>query len=254
MPGRGRFSITEKAPIENKYVLYVEDLKVSFGKGKKKKEILKGVTFGLRQGETLTLLGANGAGKTVLLETVLGMIKPDSYKDMMLNLGQTSYKKNLKEVGIQYQQSKMPASMTVKYAIKNFEKLYRERVDEQKLEEMIDVFGVRPFIGNKVESLSGGQKQRLNLLFAIMHQPKIMILDEFITGLDVKSVKNIVNYVNKLKVENGASMIIVSHQPEEIEELSDRVVVLKDGKVERETYVDEIQKEFGSVASFVEGL
>lgn len=217
-------------------------------------EVLKGLSFGLREGETLALIGANGAGKTVLIETILGMYDFDSCEMLMLNLGMDSFQKNKREIGIQYQQSKMPSSKKVRVLIDDFKNLYKGRVIEKDLDDMLDVFGINPFIDKKVESLSGGQKQRLNLLFAVIHQPKLMILDEFITGLDVKSVKSIINYINELKIKNGASLLIVSHQPEEIEALADRVLVLKDGRVQKETYVEDIIKEYGSVSDFVEGI
>ncbi len=215
------------------------------------KRILKGVTFGLRKGETLAIVGANGAGKTVLLETILGLNVPDSYSRMVLNLGRKHYANNLKEVGIQYQQSKMGANITVRKLIADYKKLYIDRVNESLVEKMLDVFHIRPFYASKVNSLSGGQKQRLNLLLAVINNPKIMILDEFITGLDVNSVEEIINFVNDLKIKLGASMIIISHQPEEIEELADRVIVLKDGRVELETYVEDIIKEYGDVTEFI---
>ncbi len=221
---------------------------------KGEKKVLKGITLGVRQGETLALVGANGAGKTVLLETVLGFNIPKSYKKIVLNLGNKKFAKNLQEVGIQYQQSKMPSTLRVKQVILKYKKIYGKRVDKAVLVEMIEQFGVFDFLNAKIESLSGGQKQRLNLLLAIMHQPKLMILDEFITGLDVKSVRKIITYVNELKLKNNASMIIVSHQPEEIEELADRIVVMKDGVVAQQTNVQEVTKKHGDMHTFVEGV
>ncbi len=218
----------------------------------KRKHVLKGVTLGLRQGETLAIVGANGAGKTVLLETILGFNIPDSYNKMILNLGHKNYADNLQEVGIQYQQAKMPTNFKVREAIDNQMKLYGKKIDKVVVNEMIEQFGILEFINSLVESLSGGQKQRLNLLLAVMHQPKIMILDEFITGLDVNSVRKIISYVNSLKVKNGSSMIIISHQPEEIEALADRIVIMKNGIVTGQTNVAEVLVKYRSMAAFVE--
>ncbi len=249
---KGRFHIEHRMKIKNEYVLYVEDLHLTFNKGKdNEKEVLKGVTFGLRRGETLAILGANGAGKTVMLETILGLNIPDSYKRMVLNLGHKHYENNLAEVGIQFQQSKMSNHITAGKLIDKYKKFYHGRIDDSLLEEMIRVFKIEEFLESKVDELSGGQKQRMNLLLAIMNRPKLMILDEFITGLDVKSVEEIINFVNELKISLGASMIIISHQPEEIEELADRVIVMKDGQVVEETYVEDIIKKHGDVTEFV---
>jgi len=102
----------------------------------------------------------------------------------------------------------------------------------------------------KVNKLSGGQKQRVNLMLAIITNPRVMILDEFVTGLDVNAVIKIINYVNKLKIQNGASMIIISHHPDEIEALADRILVLKNGNFVEETTVEKI-KEKQSVIRYI---
>ncbi len=223
-------------------------------KSKNIKEVLKGVTLGLREGETLAIVGANGAGKTVLLETIMGFNIPTKYNKLVLNLGHKKYADNLKEIGMQFQQAKMPSNFKVRDAIDNQIRLFGKRIDKFEVSVMIEEFGIFEFIESPIESLSGGQKQRLNLLLALMHQPKIMILDEFITGLDVNSVRRIITYVNDLKVKNNSSMIVVSHQPEEIESLADRIVVMKNGKVVEEKNVATILKEYGTMASFVEAV
>ena len=107
-------------------------------------------------------------------------------------------------------------------------------------------------LNQKLVIYQGGQKQRLNLLLSLIHNPKLMILDEFVTGLDIKSVRNIITYVNKLKIKNNASMILISHQPEEIEQLSDRVILLRDGKIASEQTVAEILTKYQSVSYFLE--
>lgn len=216
-----------------------------------RKHVLQGVTFGLRKGETLSIVGENGAGKTVMLETILGLKTPDYFNKIILNLGRRHYANNLKQVGIQYQQSKISSSITVRKLIGQYKKLYSERIDDTLIDEMLVVFQIKSFLNSKVNELSGGQKQRLNLLLSVIHQPKIMILDEFITGLDVKSVSQIINFINELKIKLGASIILISHQPEEIEELSDRVLVMKKGKIVEETYVEDIIHDYGDVTQFV---
>ncbi len=249
---KSRFAIEDRAKIEDKYILYVEDVKVSFKKKGKKTEVLKGVDFQVRQGETVAVVGANGAGKTVLMETILGVIQKDS-GEIYLNLGHKTFQDNLIEVGIQYQQAFFPKKSTVRKLLKQYKSLYGgNRISKEQFNEMIDVFGIKDYYDMKINKLSGGQKQRLNLMLSIMHNPKLMILDEFITGLDIKSVKNIISYVNKLKINNNASMIIISHQPEEVEELADRVIVLTEGVMSESFTPNEINEKWGSIANFIE--
>ena len=110
---KSRFNLDIKSEISEERVLYIEDLFVSF----KNKEVLKGITLDLRKGETLALVGANGAGKTVLMETILGLIEKDE-GDIYLNLGHDSYMDNLKEIGIQFQSSTFNKRSKVKGIIK----------------------------------------------------------------------------------------------------------------------------------------
>ncbi len=255
---KSRFSISERAEIIDEYVLFVDNLFVSFKDKSQRKnnskgirEVLKGVTLGLRKGETLAILGANGAGKTVLMETIMGFNKPD-LGVVYLNLGEKDFLENIKKVGMQFQQSKFPKKFKVSQMIKLYTKFYSQFVTEDIVSEMKEICGINEFYERKISDLSGGQRQRLNLLVSIMHQPKIMILDEFITGLDVKTVRKIISYVNKLKVNNKSSMIIISHQPEEIQELADRILVLKDGKISNEVNVEEVLEKYGDMALFVE--
>lgn len=215
------------------------------------KKVLKGVSFGVKQGETLALVGANGAGKTVLIETLLGMNDAKKNSKMFLNLGEDTFEKNLKLVGIQYQNSKFPLNSRVIDVI-NYNKKFYKNIDHIELQNMIETFGLFDILNSKTSKLSGGQRQRLNLLLAIMHQPKLMILDEFITGLDVRTVRKIITYVSELKFKNNSTMIIISHQPEEIKELADRVIVMNNGSITIETTIPEILKKYKSVEYFLE--
>lgn len=240
----------QKAPsfITDKKILQVRDIKVSFGKNK----VLQGINFDLFQGETLAIVGANGAGKTVLMETIIGLQKKDSgiIKFDFFD-EKTPMWKTQKEIGMQFQDASVSKGFKTIDLIKFYKKSFKPKIDNQQLKEMIEVFGVSDFINKKIKKLSGGQKQRANLLLAIMHNPKLMILDEFITGLDVVSVVGIINYVNKMKIKNASSMIIISHQPEEIKNLADRIITMKNGVITGETTPERAESEYGSIINFL---
>ncbi len=155
------------------------------------------------------------------------------------------------EIGFQFQDSNLPKRIKVKLLIKLFGELYEERVSKAQVIEMIEVFGVQEFINKPSSKLSGGQRQRLNLLLAVLHQPKIMILDEFITGLDITSVVRIIDYIQAMKKKNNSSMIIITHQPEEIHELADRVLVLKNGEFVSEWTKPQIIKKYKTYSKFM---
>ncbi len=232
----------------SKVIIKVEDLTKSFKTKLKINEVHKGLTFNIYEGETLAIIGANGAGKTVLMETLVRIQKQNSGKITFDFNGLDPFE----EIGMQFQEIDLNSDLSPKVLIKFMKKFYGNKVVQEQLEEMIDVFGIRPYIKKKIKKLSGGQKQRVNLLLATMHNPKFMILDEFITGLDVLSVKDILEYIAKLKEKNNSTLVIISHQPQEIKTLSDRVLILKDGIIYNEYTNEEIDKEWkGDFNAFV---
>lgn len=229
-------TIPKKNTDKDDYIVTFKNIKKSFGT----KKVHKGVTFNIKRGETLALIGANGAGKTVLMETLVRVQRQDS--------GHIEYNFNgtdpFEEIGMQFQDADSNSILRPLDMIKFIKKMYGDKVDNKQLEEMIDIFGVRDYIKTKIKKLSGGQKQRVNLLLATMHNPSLMILDEFITGLDVLSVRDILDYISFLKEKNNATLVIISHQPEEIKSLAQRVIVLKDGVIANELTHKEIDKEY----------
>ncbi len=244
-----RFEIKNRTKVIDEVVLSVKDLKKSFGK----KEVLKGVTFDLYKSETLAIIGKNGAGKTLTMESILGIQEKDS-GEIFLNLGHKKWVDNLNEIGMQFQASQLSGTKTVRKIVDFYEKFYKDRIDEVTLVGLKEIFEIEIISKNKLNQLSGGQKQRLNLFLSVMHNPKLMILDEFITGLDISSVKEIINAINDLKIKNEASMIVISHQPDEIQALADRVLLFKDGVVAEDLLMKEIIEKYGSVSNYLEDV
>lgn len=224
-----------------KAFIEIENLQKTFGKGKNKNQVHKDITLKVFEGETLAIIGANGAGKTVLMETLVGVRKQDKGK-IIFDFGKGN--DPFEEIGMQFQDSDANSKLKPKGMIEFIKRMYKLKVNDKQLEEMIEVFGIKDFLNRKIKKLSGGQRQRLNLLLATMHNPKLMILDEFITGLDIISVHNILDYIKKIKEENNSTMIIISHQPSEIKKLSDRILVLKDGMIKSEYLTKDINEKY----------
>ncbi len=243
-----RFSIEKKSEIKENKILEIKNLHVSF----KDKKVINDVSFFLKEGETIAIIGKNGSGKTVLMETIMSFIEPKS-GTIKLNLGEETYVDNLKKVGIQYQDSNFENNIKVKNIIKNMNNSNININSNDVMEKLIN-FDINEILNKKVNKISGGQQQRLNLFLSVLHNPKLMILDEFITGLDIVSVRKMVKFINELKIKNNSSMIIVSHQPEEIEKLSDRILVLKEGKIILETTPKEVIEKYGATDIFMEEI
>ncbi len=225
---------------EEDYIIEFKDIFKSFSNKGGKKKVHQGVSFGIRRGETVALVGANGAGKTVLMETLVRVIHQDSGQIIFDMDGLNPFN----EIGMQFQDADSTGNLTPKELIKFISIMYKDKVDQAQTEEMIRVYGITEYINRKIKKLSGGQRQRVNLLLATMHNPKLMILDEFITGLDILSVRDILEYIRGLKEKNNSTLIIISHQPEEIKNLSDRIFVLRDGTIQDELLTKDVNKKY----------
>lgn len=221
----------------NKLVLSVENINVSF----KEHHVLKGVDFKLYEKDAIAIIGENGAGKTVLIETILGLVKKQEGK-IYLNLGEKTFFKNLNFVGVQYQTNKFDQYTTPGRIINYYKKIYKKRINEDHIQKMKEIFKLNSFLKQKIHKCSAGQLQRLNLFLAVMHNPKLLILDEFSTSLDIHSVKKILEYVHEYCKKNKISLIIISHQPKEIEMLAKKIMLLKDGKITKQLVLSQLVK------------
>ncbi|AOG60499.1 ABC transporter ATP-binding protein [Spiroplasma helicoides] len=205
-----------------------------------KKVILDNINFTVQDGEAVGILGSNGAGKTTLMEIIVGQIKASSGK-VLLNGQEDAYKK----FGIQFQEGFWPKGMTSRLLIKYFKKKWSKQFDE-RTNELIEIFEIKSILDKDLNELSGGQKQRLNTLLAILNNPNYIFLDEMITGLDLKMQLRLASFFSDLKKEKK-TLIVISHIPEEVEHLCDRVIIIDDGKIFLDMKIDEVLKKYKTV-------
>lgn len=232
-----------KSNPKSKYILEVDDLCKSFKINNK--TIIHAnnhISFKLEKNKNLAILGANGAGKTVLTELILGIDKPDK--------GTISYNykfnKTFKEgIGIQFQDSVYPYGIKTKDVVNFFINAYKLKLSNEEKNELIDKFGVRDYWNKNISNLSGGQKQRINLLLAIIHKPKIIFLDELSTGLDIKIKSDIKKFIKEFAKKNNINIIIVSHDMQEVMYLCDEIIILREGKIIERTTTKDVIKKFG---------
>ncbi|MGL5643857.1 MAG: ATP-binding cassette domain-containing protein, partial [Metamycoplasmataceae bacterium] len=186
------------------------------------------ISINFRAGQNVAILGSNGAGKTVFIEQLIGLNKPTS------GYFQYNYKSNInfqESLGIQFQDSSYPVGLKCRDIILFLKDAYNVKMTDEELNSLVEQFGINQFYKKNAHSLSGGQQQRLNLLLAIMHKPKLVILDELSTGLDIKIRTSIKKFIKQFAEENNMTVVIISHDMAEVDYLTERIIVFQNGKL-----------------------
>ena len=193
-----------------------------------KKALFEDVNIKFTEGNCYGLIGANGAGKSTVIECMLGTKKADSGKISILGMNPLKERKKLFEkVGVQFQETNYQDSITVQELCQVTASLYHEAEDPL---ELLSRFGIADKLKTQVKDLSGGQRQRLFIILALIPKPEVVFLDELTTGLDARARREVWNILSLLK-ESGLTIFLTSHFMDEIEKLCDCICILKKGKI-----------------------
>lgn len=216
-----------------KYNLEVHDLTKRFGN----RTVVDHLSFSVREAQAYGILGHNGAGKTTVIESILGLHKLDEGSAWILGESAKEKRKTLFEhVGVQLQASSYPDNAKVKEICEEMSALYKEPADYHKL---LQQFGMEQFESQMIDKLSGGEKQKLSVIIALLPNPDIIFLDELTTGLDVEARREVWEILKALK-QKGITIILTTHYMEEAEYLCDRILLMKQGKKVIEGTVEEV--------------
>ncbi|WP_308150068.1 ABC transporter ATP-binding protein [Spiroplasma sp. AdecLV25b] len=187
-------------------------------------KVLTNINLIINNGDKIAILGANGQGKTTLIE-LISQIQTPTKGTINYNFNS----KNIKaEIGIQLQENNWPANLTIKHIL-NFYKSVYPNITQIKINELLTTLQLNNIYHKKLQLFSPGQKQRFNLLLALVHSPQLLILDELTSGLDLPLQKIIINHISNLSPEQ--TLLLVSHNLTEIEMLCNRIIVLKDSSI-----------------------
>ena len=219
--------LPEKNENNRKPVLEVLGLKKRIGL----KTIVEDISFDMHEGEIIGLLGPNGSGKTTIMRMLVGLTKTTKGEvycfEKPLGLGKV---KMLKEVGAMIETPEFYNYMSGWSNLKQMARVCGKKVSRVRMKELVEFVGLSQVIRKKVKTYSLGMRQRLGLAQALLNDPKILILDEPVNGLDPQGVQD---FRNKLKeiAATGVSILISSHLLDEIEKVSDRVIVIEKGRI-----------------------
>lgn len=224
-------------------IMEVNNLKKRYGNN----EAVKGISFSVKEGEILGLLGPNGAGKSTIINILSTALKSTEGQIKFMNKNILENKKVYKSsIGIVPQNlaifENIPAIENVKY----FSAFYGLKGKElnAKSEEALNMVGLLDKARELPKNYSGGMKRRLNIACALAHNPKILILDEPTVGIDPHSRNNILEVIKELR-SNGTTVIYTTHYMEEVEAISDRIIIVDKGEIIAEGTLEELKKEIG---------
>ena len=195
-------------------------------------EAVKGIDFQIDQNETLALLGPNGCGKTTTIGMLLGLITPTS-GNIFINEQELNYKDHqfLSIMNFASPYVELPKKLTVLENLKVYGRMYLIKNLKDKIDQLVEDLNLKSFLNKRTGELSSGQKNRVSLAKSLINDPKILLLDEPTASLDPDTGDYVRSYLEKYKKENDISILLASHNMDEVTRLSDDVLMMKEGQI-----------------------
>ena len=215
----------------------LHNIKKKFGS----KNVLKDISFTIKEGDKIALLGCNGAGKSTLFKIIAGQVKSDSG----LIKTQLDFKN---DIGMMPQDDLLIKDLTVKELV--LLKAYMNKLRDFEVESMLSKVELLDKKKDIVGDLSGGQQRRLSLLLSLLNNPRLLFLDEPTTGMDLDSIDN---FWELLK-DSSCTSIIVTHDFNQIDQFFSRVLILKNGYILADESVAEIHKTGKTIEQYYRDL
>jgi ABC-2 type transport system ATP-binding protein len=214
-------------------LLRIQSVTKRYINGKKTHDALKGISLEINKGEIFGLLGVNGAGKTTL-SSIIATLHPPTNGDVLFE--GTSIYKNLAtyrmQLGFCPQHPNLDDDLTLEENLRFAGRYYclPEEIISQRIQKLISQFELESYLDQKSGVLSGGYKQRFMIARSLIHNPKLLLLDEPTVGLDPHIRRQLWGKIQELK-NDGVTIILTTHYLDEAEKLSDRVCILDKGNV-----------------------
>jgi len=230
----------------------IENLVKSFGE----LVAVNDLTLDVREGEIYALLGPNGAGKTTTIKMLMGLLDPDSGTASVFGVNSKEDPIQVKTiVGYVPEEQQLYDSLTPRELfdfIASIRKLPQDKITK-RLKEFLKALDFEQYYDNMIITLSQGNKQKTMLIAAMLHRPKLLILDEPFSSLDVRSAK-IMKDIVKIHAETGGSVLLSTHVMEVAEGLSDRIGIIDDGVLVAEGTLEELRSQSHKEGANLEAL
>lgn len=225
--------------------LKVEGLRKTYSNGL---VALDGVSLEVGSGRFFGLLGPNGAGKTTLINSVVSLARPDSGGVTVFGKDAfAEYKEARRMIGVSPQEINLDKFLTVEESLLYHAGYYgvEKKKAKERSEELLERFALSDKRKARTSTLSGGMKRRVMFARALVHDPKILFLDEPTAGVDVELRYKLWEYIRELN-RGGMTMLLTTHYLEEAEELCDEIALINGGRIAAQGTKDDLKEEYGA--------
>jgi len=220
-------------------LLKIENLSKTFNG----RTILDNISLEAYAGEVFGFLGPNGAGKTTIIKIITGLLSADSGNVQINGFNvRTQFEKAMDNIGAIVENPELYGYLTGMQNLRQFRRL-RSGVTEERIAEAVQFVGLENRISDKVKKYSLGMRQRLGVAQAILHHPKLLVLDEPTNGLDPAGIKELRDILKKLAHEQGAAVFVSSHLLSEMEMMCDRVGIITNGQLKNVKPIKELMEQ-----------
>lgn len=218
-------------------IISVRNLRKSFGELR----AVNDLSFDVLRGDVFGFLGPNGAGKSTTIRMLLTLIRPDSGTIKIFDKNLNSHRREiLRGIGSIIEKPDLYNYLSAKKNLEIFARISGAEVGKNRIDEMLDFVGLANRANSKVRTFSHGMKQRLGIAQALLHDPDLIILDEPTTGLDPQGIIEVRNLILQLKNERQKTILLSSHNLNEIEMIASRMIIIASGEKKAEGYVSEL--------------
>ena len=205
------------------------------------------INFSIKKNKTVGLLGPNGCGKTTSIGMMLGLIKPSNGEIIIDNKNLESFKRDdiLTRINFCSPYIELPKKLTVKQNLEVYGRLYGVKNLNERIIEISEDLDIKNFFKRKTGELSSGQKNRVSLAKSLINKPEILFLDEPTASLDPDIGDFVRGYIQEYRSKNQVTILLASHNMNEVERLCDSIIMMKKGKIIDRGTCKEIIKKHG---------